>query len=149
MAKKKDWVQKLKDNKGLPKVEKITEKMSKKWGRGTVVIPAPTEVDEIMREVPRGKLITINEIRQILPKKHKTTIGCSLTTGIFAWIAAQAAEQEKQEGKKDITSYWQTLKSGGILNPRYPGGTEKQKRLLKKRRSLGDPKSPQLYCGGV
>jgi hypothetical protein len=28
----------------LPKVVKITGKMSKKWGTGTVVIPAPREV---------------------------------------------------------------------------------------------------------
>lgn len=39
----KSWQEKLEDNKGLPKVEKITEKMSKRWGSGTVVIPAPKE----------------------------------------------------------------------------------------------------------
>ena len=44
---------------------------------GTVVIPAPIEVDEIMREVPKGKLITINEIRALLASKHKATIWLS------------------------------------------------------------------------
>jgi hypothetical protein len=37
--------------------------MSKRWGEGTVVIPAPKEVDEIMGEFPEGKLITINQMR--------------------------------------------------------------------------------------
>jgi len=132
MAKRKSWSEKLKDNKGLPKVERITDKMSKRWGTGTVVIPAPLEVDEIMRRVPEGKLVTINEIRAVLAKKHNATIGCPITTGIFAWIAANAAEERKQKGEKNITPYWRTLKTGGVLNPKYPGGVEGQKRLLEK-----------------
>jgi alkylated DNA nucleotide flippase Atl1 len=131
MAKKKPtWGQKLNDSKGLPKVEEITESMSKRWGTGTVVIPAPIEVNEMMRKVPAGKLATINEIRVALAKKHNATIGCPMTTGIFAWIAAHAAEERKQQGEKDITPYWRTLKTGGVLNEKYPGGTEAQKRLL-------------------
>ena len=62
------------NSKDLPRVEKIDKKKSKRWGTGTFVIPAPIEVDEIMRKVPKGKLITIAEIRQILAKKHKATI---------------------------------------------------------------------------
>ncbi|MCP8315777.1 MAG: MGMT family protein [archaeon] len=128
----KSWQEKLADSKGLPVVEKITDKMSKKWGTGTVVIPAPKEVDEIMKKVPEGKLITINEIREILAQKHGATIGCPITTGIFAWIAANAAKEVAEEGKKNITPYWRTLKTGGIINEKYPGGVEAQKKMLEK-----------------
>jgi len=113
-------------------VEKITDKMSKRWGTGTVVIPAPKEVDEIMRKVPKGKLVTINDIRATLARKHGATIGCPITTGIFAWVAAQAAEERAAEGKKDITPYWRTLKTGGVINEKYPGGLGAQKKLLEK-----------------
>jgi len=130
MAYKKSWREKLADSKDLPKVQTITEKMSKRWGSGTVVIPAPREVDQIMKKVPKGKLITINEIRKILAKNHRATIGCPITTGIFAWIAAHAAIEDAAEGKKRITPYWRTLKSGGELNPKYPGGIESQKACL-------------------
>jgi len=130
--KKKSWTEKLADSKGLPRVEKITEKMSKRWGTGTVAIPAPMEVDEMMRKVPEGKLVTINEIRAALAKRYKATIGCPMTTGIFAWIAANAAEEQRQEGERDITPYWRTLKTGGEINPKYPGGVEGQKKLLEK-----------------
>ncbi len=130
VRKKKSWVEKLHNTKDLPKVEKITEKMSKRWGTGTVVIPAPLEVDSLMKQVPRGKLTTINEIRAALAQKHKTSIGCPITTGIFAWVAAHAAEEQRREGIKDITPYWRTLKTGGVLNPKYPGGPERLKRLL-------------------
>jgi alkylated DNA nucleotide flippase Atl1 len=131
MKTKKSWREKLSDSKDLPKVQKITGKMSKRWGTGTVVIPTPKEVDEIMKKVPKGKLTTINEIRSHLAKKHKATIGCPLTTGIFAWVAAHAAEEENNEGKKRVTPYWRTLKTEGILNEKYPGGIDHIKKLLK------------------
>jgi NAD(P)H-nitrite reductase large subunit len=132
MPKRKSWTEKLRDSKDLPRVEKITDKMSKRWGTGTLVIPAPMEVDEMMRKVPEGKLTTINEIRAALAKKHSTTICCPLTSGIFASIAANAAEEQRQQGEKDITPYWRTLKTGGVINPKYPGGVNAQKRLLEK-----------------
>ncbi|NIU38647.1 hypothetical protein GWN65_01360, partial [Candidatus Bathyarchaeota archaeon] len=118
MSKRKSWSEKLQDSKNLPRVERITDKMSKRWGTGTVLIPAPMEVDEMMRKVPEGKLITINEIRSALARKHKASIGCPMTTGIFAWVAANAAEELSQKGEENITPYWRTLKTGGVINPK-------------------------------
>ena len=132
MPERKSWSEKLQDSKGLPKVEKITDKISKRWGSGTVVIPAPMEVNNMMRRVLEGKLTTINEIRVALAKKHGATIGCPITTGIFAWIAANAAEEQRQKGEKDIAPYWRVLKTGGVINEKYPGGVEAQKKHLEK-----------------
>jgi len=128
--KKKSWREKLADSKGLPRVERMTEKMSSRWGTGTIVILAPMEVDEIMKRVRKGKLVTVNGIRNILAKKHGATIGCPITTGIFAMIAAHAAREAMEKGEKRITPYWRTLKSGGEVNPKYPGGIEDQKKRL-------------------
>ncbi len=122
----KTWQEKLADSKDLPKVVEITGKMSKRWGTGTLVIPAPREVDVIMKKVPNGKLITVNQIRETVARKHGATIGCPLTTGIFIGIAAHAAEEAIAEGKRDITPYWRTLKSKGELNEKYPGGVDAQ-----------------------
>jgi hypothetical protein len=140
MAKvKKSWREKLADDKDLPKVVEITPDMSQRWGTGTVVIPAPREVDEIMRSVPKGKLITINRIRERLAKKHGASIGCPITTGIFAGIAARAAEEDAAEGKKDITPYWRTLRVGGTLNEKYPGGVEAQAKRLREEGHTIEP----------
>jgi hypothetical protein len=124
------WHEKLDQNKGLPKVVPIGPTMSKQWGEGTVVVPAPREVDAIMKSVPEGKLITIVEIRAILAKRHGATIGCPLTTGIFAWIAAHAAEDDLKARRRDATPYWRTLKTGGFLNEKYPGGVEAHREKL-------------------
>lgn len=106
--------------------------MSKRWGTGTFVIPAPLEVDAAMRGVRRGKLTTIDAIRAGLACKHGASIACPLTTGIFAWIAAHAAAESESEsaGAHRITPYWRTLKSGGELNPKYPGGIANLRRRL-------------------
>jgi hypothetical protein len=154
---KKSWREKLADSKGLPKTGRITGKMTKRWGTGTMVVPAPLEVDAVMKRVPKGKLITISEIRAALAKQHGVNVCCPITTGIFAWISAHAAEEalDKAEakmpgslspsreragvrGKKrnvvkssaKITPYWRTLKTGGELNPKYPGGIAQLRKQL-------------------
>ena len=110
MAKpKKSWREKLADSKDLPK---------------TLVIPAPFEVDTLMKQVPRGQVVTINELRAALAAKHKVNFACPLTTGIFSWIAAHAAAEAETAGTKRITPYWRTLKTGGEINPKYPGGVD-------------------------
>jgi alkylated DNA nucleotide flippase Atl1 len=125
------WREKLADDKGLPQVISITGKMTRRWGEGTCAIPAPREVDGLIRRVPKGKLTTINELRVCIARTHGATIGCPTTTGIFAWIAAHAAAEDEAEGKKRITPWWRVLKEGGKLNPKYPGGVEEQSRRLR------------------
>jgi hypothetical protein len=129
-AKRKTWQEKVSDNKGFPKVSRIDATKSKRWGTGTFVIPAPMEVDELMRRVPKGRLTTIDELRKTLARRHGATIACPITTGIFAWIAAHAAVEAEAEGKANNTPYWRTLKSGGEVNPKYPGGIAGLKRKL-------------------
>jgi len=119
---KKSWREKLSDDKGLPKVGEVTGEMSKRWGTGTMVIPAPREVDALMKQVPKGRLVTINELRAALATRHRVNFACPITTGIFSWIAAHAAAEAGAEGAKRITPYWRTLKVGGEVNPKYPGG---------------------------
>lgn len=131
MKTRKSWKEKLEDSKDLPKLAVIPERMKSKWGSGTLVIPAPREVDGLMRLVPKRKLTTINQIRSALAAKHKATNACPITTGIFAWIAANAAEEEvATKPKARVTPYWRTLKTGGILNEKYPGGVDRQKERL-------------------
>jgi hypothetical protein len=130
MKPKRTWREKLNDDKGFPKIGKIQGKMSRRWGTGTMVIPAPREVDALMRQVKKGWLTTIDDLRRRLAKAHGVTIACPMTTGIFAWIAAHAADEAESDGAKRVTPYWRTLKTGGELNPKYPGGIDGVKSRL-------------------
>ena len=119
---KKTWREKLQDDKGLPKVGPIDRRIAVGRKAGTMVIPAPREVDALMRRVPRGKLTTIDDLRAALAAKHRVDVSCPITTGIFAWMAAHAADEASSAGEAGITPYWRTLKSKGELNAKYPGG---------------------------
>jgi alkylated DNA nucleotide flippase Atl1 len=130
MSQKKNWRQKLAAGKGLPRIEPIPAGMQRTCGEGTLVIPAPKEVDAAMRRVPKGKVTTIDHIRRMLAEQHGASTGCPITTGIFARIAAGAAAEDIAEGRRRVTPYWRTLKSEGEVNPKYPGGVEDQKARL-------------------
>ncbi len=80
--------------------------------------------------MPEGKLITINQIREILARRHGATIACPIVTGILARVAGGGAGEDEAEGKQRITPYWRTLKSGGEVNAKYPGGIEDQSARL-------------------
>lgn len=121
---RKTWREKLEDSKDLPKIVEISGGLRKTWGQGTAVIPAPLDVDGIMKKVRKGRVILIREICDYFARHHAATIGCPITTGIFAGIAAKAADEAEKAGRKRITPYWRTLRAGGELNAKYPGGIE-------------------------
>lgn len=129
-TRKKTWHEKLEDAKDLPRVAPIPERLRATWGRGTLVIAAPSEVDELMQRVPKGKLATVNDLRAALASRHGAAIACPMTTGIFALIAARAADEDERAGKKRVTPYWRTLKGRGELNEKYPGGIAAQRARL-------------------
>jgi hypothetical protein len=87
-----------------------------------------------MKQVPKGRVVTINELRSALATKHKADFACPITTGIFSWIAAHAAAEAEMTGAKRVTPYWRTLKTGGELNSKYPGGV---KEIVKRLKSEG------------
>jgi alkylated DNA nucleotide flippase Atl1 len=130
MHRKRSFREKLADAKDFPRVQLLTGGMQRRFGAGTIVLPAPWEVDALMRQVPKGRLTTINEIRTHLACRHGATIACPIVTGIHARIAAGAAGEAEAEGRVRVTPYWRTLKAGGELNPKYPGGLPAQRRRL-------------------
>ena len=128
---KKSWQKKLMDDKDLPKVfDTRDSKLAQKWGEGTCAIPRPRDIDGLMKKVPKGKLTTINELRAAVARQHKTDIACPITTGILAWMSANAAEEALEAGRKRVTPYCRTLKTGGEVNPKYPGGVTAQRKML-------------------
>ncbi len=125
MAKKqRAWQEKLLDSKGHPTIGPVNEKMSRRWGEGIMVIPAPMEIDEVPKSIGNGHCITIDQIRDRLAREHGVDFACPMTAGIFTWIAAHATDEAEQNGAKEIIRYRRTLKTGGELNPKYLLGIE-------------------------
>ncbi|MBN1974122.1 MAG: MGMT family protein [Sedimentisphaerales bacterium] len=140
---RKTWREKLNNAPaGLPKVVDGPEKCEKRFGGTRVLVPTPLLVDKVIRTVKKGKLITVNQIREKLAQEFNADSTCQITTGIFIRICAEVAEEDLQAEKKSITPYWRVLKSEGSLNTKYPGGVESQaKHLISEGHEILTPKS--------
>ena len=130
MRKGRTFHAKLLDSKDFPRVQPLTEGMRRRYGPGTILLPAPWQVQELMNQIPRGRVTTINLIRETLAQQHHATVACPIVTGIHARIVAGAAGEDLAAGRRRITPYWRTLREGGELNPKYPGGLQGQRRRL-------------------
>lgn len=126
---KKDFNAMLRDSKDMPKIQVITDKASiEKYGGNRMYFAPPAHYDEVMKKVPFGKVVTVGEIREYFAKKSGADFTEPITAGIFISIAAWASHQRTE----DKTPYWRTLKAGGELNEKYPGGALRQKEMLEK-----------------
>ena len=143
---RKSWREKLENPpEGLPKVVTGPPKWEKRFGGRRVLVATPLLVDGLIRKVGKGKLVTINQIRARLAKDFEADSTCPLTTGIFVRIAAEAAEEDLQMGKSEITPYWRVVRDDGSLNDRLPGGVAAQAAHLEKEGhtiELGKGKKP-------
>ena len=145
MAKNKTFREKLADDKDFPRVQPLTGAMERRYGPGTILLPAVCEVAELMGKIPKGKVTTINELREFLARRHGATMTCPIVTGIEARIVAGAAGEDEADGKKRVVPYWRTLKSKGELNEKYPGGIEKQRRRLQAEGFTVVPRGKRFY----
>ncbi|MHC5082083.1 MAG: hypothetical protein ACYTHN_24020 [Planctomycetota bacterium] len=64
----------------------------KRTPKGKLLIPTPQDVGGLMRRVRKGKLATLKGIQDALAQEHRADLTCPLCTGIFARLAAEAAE---------------------------------------------------------
>ena len=67
---KKDFNSMMKNNKDMPKTQIVEdEKTIKKYGGTKMFFAPPLYYDELMKKVPKGKLITVSQMRNYLAKK--------------------------------------------------------------------------------
>lgn len=124
---KKDFNAMLNDSKDMPKIQIVADPGTiKKYGGDRMYFAPPIDYDRAMRLVPKGKLTIITDIRSYFARENGADFTEPITAGIFVSIAAWASFQRGE----DETPYWRTLKAGGELNPKYPGGIEAQRERL-------------------
>ena len=124
---KKDFNAMLHEKKDMPKIQIITDQKSiEKYGGDRMYFAPPIAYDEVMKQVPYGKIITVGKIREYFATQNDADFTEPITAGVFVSIAAWASYQRSE----DETPYWRTLKANGELNPKYPGGVGAQKEKL-------------------
>ena len=124
---RKDFNAMLHDSKDMPKIQTITDQKSiEKYGGSRMYFAPPLDYDKVMKRIPYSKVITVGKIREHFAALNGADFTEPITAGIFVSIAAWASHQRTE----DKTPYWRTLKAGGELNAKYPGGVEAQKEML-------------------
>lgn len=124
---KKDFNAMLRRDNGMPRIQTVTDKATiRTYGGSRMLLAPPLAYDVLMRRVPAGKLTTVGELRAHLARESGADFTDPMTAGIFVSIAAWASHQRAE----DKIPYWRTLKAGGELNPKYPGGVEAQRARL-------------------
>ncbi len=119
MSKTKTWREKLEK-------EQLLKVVDDPQGRGKMLVPRPIDVDNQIRKIEKGKLVTVDQIRERLAKDCFADFTCPLCTGIFLRISAETAEEDLRNGATQITPYWRVIKADGSLNEKFPGGVQAQ-----------------------
>lgn len=112
-------------------VEQVPANGPKSFGTGSMVIVTPMLIDGLVRQIPLGELTTIGELRKKFAQQFETDTTCPLTTGIFLRIVAENAEEERNNGRADITPYWRVVRDDGTMIDKFPGGIPQQAENLK------------------
>jgi hypothetical protein len=95
MNTRKSWRQKM-DNPNLPKLVAIPQRMQKRFGIGTMLLPSPHEVDALIRTVPAGSVITISQTRRT-PAKEKSRRTGGWSRMMAPWIRGSQAASSGRE----------------------------------------------------
>lgn len=99
---------------------------------GAMVVSSPAEVDAMVRRLRPGEVVTLDDLRAAIARRHGVAVACPVSTAIFLGMSARAAEERREMGvpEAELTPWWRVLKKGGFLNPKLPGGTDAQQALL-------------------
>ena len=131
MKARKTWREKM-ITPTLPAVVPILPSARSRWRGGTKLVPSAMEVEAFMREIPEGSIATLSEMRNCLAERHNADTTCPLLAGMFVRIAAEAGEEDARNGVPNRTPYWRVVKDDGALNPKLPGGVERQAQMLRR-----------------
>ena len=92
---KKDFNAMMNNNKDMPKIKIVEdEKTIKKYGGTKMFFAPPIYYDELMKKVPKGKLVTVSQMRDYFAKQNKAAFLCGTTNLSHNFIQALKSEKE-------------------------------------------------------
>jgi alkylated DNA nucleotide flippase Atl1 len=94
---------------------------------GDMLIASLEEVTEIVALVPRGRVLTMGDLRNALAQRFSADYTCPVTTGIFLSRAWESGFSVK-------APFHRIVGDNGALLPKFPGGMKVQEDALHKER---------------
>lgn len=104
----KTWNEKFYNGK-QPFVEVLDKKYADMQVGEKMFVANPEIIDEYIRQIPRGKHVSIKTMRKDIALEYGADNMCPLTAGIFLRIVTENAHEEYMKGKKNITPFWRVI----------------------------------------
>jgi hypothetical protein len=75
------------------------------------LLPSARMIEEFIRAIPKGKAVSITEMRQRLARRHGADVTCPVYTGYRLRAVAEAACEARANGARqnDIPPVWRVL----------------------------------------
>jgi len=126
----KTWKQKFESGKP-PHVDIADKAMMGIEAGARMLIADPLTVREYVRRIPKGKAMTIPELRAEMAKAFEADTTCPLTTGIFLRIVSECALEDLAAGAslKDITPFWRVVDTKSGVAKKLSCGVERIREL--------------------
>ena len=110
----------------MPKTRTTWREKLEKWQEPMVhrfLFARPQDIEPLLHKVPKGKVVTIKQVREKLAKNFHTDAACTKAINSSIKLVAQEAEEDLKKEKGQVTPYWRVIKNDGGLNERLPGST--------------------------
>ena len=128
---KKTWQEKMLGTKEW-KVEKTDKDFADMPAGSMMLVATPVIVEDYIRNIPKGKSTTLQQMRKDLAAEYNAEYTCPITAGIFLRIVAEASYEQMMQGKhiKNIAPFWRMIDEKSPTAKKLSFGTE----FLKKER---------------
>jgi len=94
------------------KIVDIPVKMEKFYGKGKMLHPATSKIEELIKTIPKGKVATINTLAKRLSKDFGTDITCPMRTGN---ILKKIAERYSIDTIDFQNPFWRIIRSDKLI----------------------------------
>ncbi|MEM0939158.1 MAG: hypothetical protein AAGI25_05110 [Bacteroidota bacterium] len=90
----------------------IPEKMQKFYGTGTMLHPDQQMVELVIKEIPVGRVATIDSLCQRLALDHDTDVTCPMRTANFL---KTIAEMHSELNDNESIPFWRVIRKNHLL----------------------------------
>lgn len=92
----------------------------RRGGGSRLLLPTPLLVGEVVAAIPRGRVMTLGQLRRALAARFDADSTCPLMTGMFATILAGAVVEDISQRRKPRWPIWRLVRDDGTLHPKWP-----------------------------
>lgn len=87
---------------------------------GRLLLPTPLLVGEAVAAIPRGRVMTMKQLRAALAERFEADTTCPLMSGIFATILAGVVLEDIGQQRAPRWPIWRLVRDDGTLHPKWP-----------------------------